>query len=296
MFASSRSGRIGLLIVAFACLTATADRAFADETAAAKLHVKRANTAFYLQRYEEAAKEYEKAFELKDAPGLLFNIGQAYRLSGQLVKALGAYRSYNARVPDAENRAEVVALIADVKNRIEAAKRADEERAAAAAREEAARQAKADADAAAAAAAAAAADRRAAGEPAVVAPAPIVYSSRDIARARLLRRVGLGVTACGVAALVAGGVFAGITSNINGKLNSPAQPSNGGRPIFSKTLEAKGRTDQALETAFFAVGGAAVVAGVATLIVGSKRLKRMTYAVAPAIGPHEVAATLSLRF
>lgn len=295
MFASSRSGRIGLLIVAFACLTATADRAFADETAAAKQHVKRANTAFYLQRYEEAAKEYEKAFELKDAPGLLFNIGQAYRLSGQLVKALGAYRSYNARVPDAENRAEVVALIADVKNRIEAAKRADEERAAAA-REEAARQAKADADAAAAAAAAAAADRRAAGEPAVVAPAPIVYSPRDIARARLLRRVGLGVTAGGVAALVAGGVFAGITSNINGKLNSPAQPSNGGRPIFSKTLEAKGRTDQALETAFFAVGGAAVVAGVATLIVGSKRLKRMTYAVTPAIGPRGVAATLSLRF
>ncbi|HEX4460886.1 MAG TPA: hypothetical protein VIA18_23060, partial [Polyangia bacterium] len=215
--------------------------------------------------------------------------------SGQLQKALGAYRSYIARLPDAENRQAVAGLITEVKNRIEANRRAEEERARVAAEAAAAQQARADAEAAAAAAAAAREERRA-NEPARVEAPPIVYTPRDIARARLTRRAGLGVAAVGVAALVAGGVFAGITANINDKLNAPAQPSNGGRPIFSKSLEAKGRTDQACETAFFAVGGAAVVAGVATLIVGTKRLKRMTYAVAPAIGAHSVAATFDLRF
>src|SRR6185503_18328946 len=67
-----------------------------------------------LQRYGEAAKEYEAAYELKQDPALLFNIGQAYRFAGDYGRAIGAFKSYLRRVPDAPNSAEVEGRIAEM--------------------------------------------------------------------------------------------------------------------------------------------------------------------------------------
>src|SRR4051812_27371990 len=89
-------------------------RAHADDLADAKAHYQRGTKLYDLQRYLEAAKEYEAAFELKDEPALLFNIGQAYRFGGENQKAAGAFRSYLRRLPHAANRVEVEARIADL--------------------------------------------------------------------------------------------------------------------------------------------------------------------------------------
>jgi tetratricopeptide (TPR) repeat protein len=74
--------------------------AAADETAnAARDHFKKGTKAYDLGRYLEAAHEYEAAYELKDDPALLFNIAQAYRLGGDSVDAIRAYKSFVERRP-----------------------------------------------------------------------------------------------------------------------------------------------------------------------------------------------------
>jgi tetratricopeptide (TPR) repeat protein len=81
----------------------------AEDAKQAKEHFERGTTAYDLQRYAEAAREYELAYEAKNDPALLFNIGQAYRFAGDYAKAIGAFKSYLRRVPKLSNRAEVEA-------------------------------------------------------------------------------------------------------------------------------------------------------------------------------------------
>jgi tetratricopeptide (TPR) repeat protein len=67
--------------------------------------------AFDLGKYDEAISEFEDAYRYKDAPGLLYNIAQAYRLSNRPEEALRYYRTYLERKPDAPNRAEAESKI-----------------------------------------------------------------------------------------------------------------------------------------------------------------------------------------
>src|SRR6266540_1009674 len=90
-------------------------RAADDTTRAAREHFNRGRKLYDLQRFPEAAVEYEKAYELRDDPSLLFNIGQAYRGAGEAQKALGFYRAFLRRVPDAPNAAITRTLIDDLK-------------------------------------------------------------------------------------------------------------------------------------------------------------------------------------
>jgi tetratricopeptide (TPR) repeat protein len=79
----------------------------AEDADKAREHYSIGLRAFELGRYVEAIAEFEQAYQLKDAPGLLYNIGQAYRLSNRPEEALRYYRTYLERKPDAANRDEV---------------------------------------------------------------------------------------------------------------------------------------------------------------------------------------------
>jgi tetratricopeptide (TPR) repeat protein len=274
-------GKVALFVAVLLSLSSTAH---AQDAIEAAKHFKRGSTLYYLQRYHEAAVEYEKAYEAKDAPDILFNIGQAYRLGGEYQKALGAYRSYLSLLPDVKNRAEVVSLIDNVKLKLQA-----QQAEAAAKRQEYGPQpepppappvvvVKPDVP-----------------PPALIAPPlpPLRMVDRhELAQGRKLRVAGLAVGAFGIAAVVVGGTFAGLTDGINHQLNHPPA----GAPVYDKSLESRGHTDQTLETALFAVGGAAVVAGVATFLVGTHKVKRNRFAFAPALGAHQVGASLGFGF
>ena len=75
--------------------------AHADAVTTAKEHYTRGSTLFDLGRFEEAAKEFEAAYEAKNDPALLFNIGQSFRSAGLYAKALVAYRAFLRKVPQA---------------------------------------------------------------------------------------------------------------------------------------------------------------------------------------------------
>jgi hypothetical protein len=81
-------------------------------------YLDKATAAFALNRYAVAAESYEKAFELKPDPAVLYNAAQAYRLAGNKERALDLYQSYLRMYGD-EKRAEIEKHIENLKQAIE---------------------------------------------------------------------------------------------------------------------------------------------------------------------------------
>jgi tetratricopeptide (TPR) repeat protein len=69
---------------------------------------------YRLQEYDAAIDRWQAGFRLKHAPELLYNIGQAYRLSKRPEQALLYYRNYLSMAPDPPNRDEVERHIAEL--------------------------------------------------------------------------------------------------------------------------------------------------------------------------------------
>jgi len=89
-----------------------------------KQHYEKATRAYDVQKYAEAIEEYQKAYEIGGDPAMLFNIGQAYRLSDQLPEAVRFYRRYLQRSPSARNRDDVERKIAELDRTIEERRKA----------------------------------------------------------------------------------------------------------------------------------------------------------------------------
>jgi hypothetical protein len=93
-----------LIVVFLSLLLVPGVRAAEQPSDVATAHVRKATAAFNLGKYDDAAKEYEAAYEQTLDPNLLFNIGQAHRLAGNREKAITAYRSFIRSAPESEQR------------------------------------------------------------------------------------------------------------------------------------------------------------------------------------------------
>lgn len=116
-----------LLSICLAGPASADDRA--DKTKAKALFDE-AQVHYQVGRFEEAEKDYSKAYELARLPGFLFNIGQCHRELKDYARALSFYESYLEKKPDAKNRGIVEGLIAEAKGKIadqEEQKRRNEE-------------------------------------------------------------------------------------------------------------------------------------------------------------------------
>lgn len=94
----------------------TPPNANADE---ARARYRKGLSYYALQKYAEAANEYEAAFELEPDPALLYNAAQAHRLAGNKTRALALYQSYLRLFPGQSNRNDVQRHIAALKTAIE---------------------------------------------------------------------------------------------------------------------------------------------------------------------------------
>jgi tetratricopeptide (TPR) repeat protein len=127
---SPRTGlrRLAAACVALACLLSArptladeANEANADRELA-KRHFEEGTKAFNLGEFTRAIEEYRLAYNAKAEPLILYNIAQAYRLSGDLAQALFFYRSYLHNLPDAANHDEVEMRIASIEEQLRTAK------------------------------------------------------------------------------------------------------------------------------------------------------------------------------
>jgi tetratricopeptide (TPR) repeat protein len=104
-----------LLLVIPASAAAQVPPGAADEAEARRLYA--LGKVEYAQgRFVEASELFGRAYALSGAPGLLFNMAQAHRLSGSAhcPEALSLYRSYLSALPAADNRREVEEFIAQL--------------------------------------------------------------------------------------------------------------------------------------------------------------------------------------
>ncbi|MDP3236559.1 MAG: tetratricopeptide repeat protein [Myxococcales bacterium] len=73
-----------------------------------------ARAAFDAGDFTIAVARYQEAWRLKPVPGLLFNIGQSFRRSGNPTEALVAFRRYLETGPSEEQVASTEALIQNI--------------------------------------------------------------------------------------------------------------------------------------------------------------------------------------
>ncbi len=86
----------------------------------AKTLFEQGKIAFALGRFADAADLFEKAFEKKPDPAMLFNAAQAHRLAGNKKKALILYQNFTRLFGQQENGAEVERRIVELKAEIAA--------------------------------------------------------------------------------------------------------------------------------------------------------------------------------
>jgi tetratricopeptide (TPR) repeat protein len=110
---------IGIFVLALMTLSTSAFGNDVDDRRLAREHFEKGTRLYEIGHLDEAIKEYEAAYQIKNDPALLYNLAQAHRLAGHLPQALFNYRSYLHRVPEASNRAEVEGRIAELERRIE---------------------------------------------------------------------------------------------------------------------------------------------------------------------------------
>ena len=91
--------------------------------AEAKALYEKGNTHYNLGEYDQAIEAFKKAYELSQAPGLLFNIAQSFRLKKDYEQASHFYETYLRLKSDAPNRADVEARIAEMKAMLEEQKK-----------------------------------------------------------------------------------------------------------------------------------------------------------------------------
>jgi tetratricopeptide (TPR) repeat protein len=79
-------------------------------------HDRKAKLLYEAGNYTGAIAEMEAEYVINADPNVLFNIGQSYRLAQQPQQAVQAYRRYLERLPQAQNRPQVEALITNLEN------------------------------------------------------------------------------------------------------------------------------------------------------------------------------------
>jgi len=106
-------GLVALLLVA------GTSRALADSNDEARAYLEKAKGAFALSHYAQAAEYFEKAFELRSDPALLYNAAQSHRLAGNKERALALYKNYLRVYGNDERAAHIEKQIEELKRAIE---------------------------------------------------------------------------------------------------------------------------------------------------------------------------------
>ncbi len=109
-----RSRSSGAWLLAAAIGLVAGDALAQENRAAARAHFRRGEEFYAREEWQPAFDAYQEAHRAAPLPGFLFNMGQCKRRLGAADEALGYFRSYLEELPDAPNRADAEALIAEL--------------------------------------------------------------------------------------------------------------------------------------------------------------------------------------
>jgi hypothetical protein len=277
-----------------------------DNKAKAREHYIAGTKLFDLGKYQDAIREYELAYQAKDDPALLYNLGQAHRLAGNVAEALRSYRTFLIKVPRAPNKAEVVAKIHELEKLQEQQRRSinmppvgtlppeirpGETRPSQPKPEQPVTRPTAKPE-----------------QPEVKPEQPEVKPEQPEVKPEVKPVVKTDTPRPGRTKVIAGGVVAGVgvvlaitgialSASALGFSNDVTNAAKNGDK-FDPSKEDSGTTFDAAGGALIGVGAAAAVAGVVVLVLGHLEGKRapQNLAVVPVISKNGGGAALSLEF
>lgn len=203
--------------------------------------------AYNLGDFDKSIELWKQAYEYRDDPIFLFNIGQAYRQKADYQKAIFFYKAYTREEPRARNRPEVEARIVELQKLLDAQPPPPEPPQSRAVEPPVPTP-----------------ESRPVVPPIATSPPPHDDEVEPIAHPGRSYKVAAWVTGgVGVGALIAGIVFSLRAQSIQGDIETAAQS---GMPWSAELVdqEADGRTSATLGLVGIGVGAAAI-AGAATL-------------------------------
>jgi hypothetical protein len=229
----------------------------------ARQHYNKAVQLYDLGHFDDAIGEFEKAYEAKQDPVLLYNLAQSHRRLGNHKRALDLYKNFLRRMPETPLRAEVEARITSLQKLV------DEDAARATQNPQLTTPLPPTGPAPAITAPAAA--------PVATAPAVATTASSapaDVGDGRALRIAGWATAGAGVVA-VAGGVLFGLrTRSMSDRVTDA--------PVFQASDETSGKDAVTLQWVCYGVGAAALATGGVLLYLGWPRTAGSAPAVAVA--------------
>lgn len=119
MIAMVRRAEVAIVVCALFGWTAIASAAGEREKKKAKTHAKNAIELFEAKSYELALVEFQKAYDLYPAAGLLYNMGQCHLFLRDWEQAIERFESFLAKKPDTPYRADIERLIGEARAELE---------------------------------------------------------------------------------------------------------------------------------------------------------------------------------
>jgi tetratricopeptide (TPR) repeat protein len=264
---------MGIVALAVLLLSSSAFGDDVDDRRQAREHFEKGTRLYELGHFDEAIKEYETAYQLKNDPTLLFNVAQAHRLAGQHQQALFNYRSYLHKVPNASNRDEVERLIVELQKRLDqptpSATKAEPTPAVEPDRPTPPATSPVTPTPAAA---------QSAPSAVVTSPAP----DRGASSRRTYKVAGLSLLGIGALGLIGGVTSTALTVSAS---NSVTQEATQHQP-FDPSKQHAGKATQLAADVLYSIGGAAVLSGAVLTYLGLRKPKLRSVArnLSPTIG------------
>lgn len=91
-----------------------------DDKAAAKVHYAKATELYRQAKYRDAIESFKSAYKARPHGVIFYNLAQCYEKLGELERALKSYEQYVNAVPNADDKAAVVAAMDVLKKRLAA--------------------------------------------------------------------------------------------------------------------------------------------------------------------------------
>jgi Tetratricopeptide repeat len=118
---SEATKTVSCLLAALVLALASPARGDESATEQARQHYETGTQQYDLGHWDDAIREFEKAYELRPDPSFLYNLAQAYRRKGDPKRALDLYRNYLAKVPKTPQRTEIEEKIKSLQKQIDEA-------------------------------------------------------------------------------------------------------------------------------------------------------------------------------
>jgi tetratricopeptide (TPR) repeat protein len=227
---------------------------------------------YNLGEFDLAIASFRKSYALSQAPGLLFNIAQAFRLKKDYEQATYFYTTYLRLQPDAANRADVEARLAEMQQALEEQHKLDKKPPIGTLDPEG--------------------RTTSPGTTAVPPPAPVTTtppgSTHTVQEAPAetsggrssLTTAGYVTAGAGVALVITGAVFGSMAKSAESDLNHLSANMGTWTPAEQSRYDA-GNRDNTIANVSFIAGGAAIVTGGTLWALGAMKKHHATVAVSP---------------